>query len=86
MIDCLCRLIGWDRMTNGTKRQLPDVKDKELVEYATNFLNAYAASAENSQGKPNVASAKGFPLGAGGIVELTEHITEAQSGFVLQLS
>lgn len=65
------------------KNQTSQVKDKELVAFATAFLSAYATSAASADGGVS-SKTKGRPysLGAGGIVEITEEISEAQSGFV----
>src|SRR5260370_12216324 len=70
------------RMTNS-KNQSQDKKDKELVEFATNFLKAYSESAKKDKGNP-AALTKGRPysLGPGSGVEITEEIAEAQSGFI----
>jgi hypothetical protein len=69
-------------MTNG-KKQSQDLKDKELVEFATNFLKAYSASAEKGNGDLSaIAKDRPYSLGPGGIVEITEEIAEGQSDFV----
>lgn len=62
----------------------PETKDKELRALATEFLNAYSASAQSGNGDP--ASGKNWPfsLGAGGIIEITEEISQAQSKFVMR--
>jgi hypothetical protein len=60
----------------------PEMKDKELVDFATKFLDAFAASAKNSTAGTTLEKGRPYALGAGGIVELTEEIIAAQSGFV----
>jgi hypothetical protein len=75
-------MIGWMGMANG-KKQPQEMKDKELVEFATAFLNAYSASAKSADGSSATMNRdRPYSLGPGGIVEITEEISEAQSGFV----
>jgi hypothetical protein len=67
---------------NTSKDTQQEIKDKELVEFATKFLEAYAASAENRAAGATLEKGHPYALGAGGIIELTEDIISAQSGFV----
>jgi hypothetical protein len=68
---------------SNNKNISQDTKDKELVEAATRFLKAYSASAESGTGLlPASKTQQPFTLGAGGIVEITEEIADAQSEFV----
>lgn len=70
------------RMTDG-KSQSSDMKDKDLVEFAANFLKAYSASAQSGNGYPSaIGKGRPYSLGPGGIVEITDEIAEAQSSFV----
>ncbi len=65
------------------KKQSQDLKDKELVEFATNFLKAYSASAEKAKGgRSTLAKDRPHSLGPGGLVEITEEIAEWQASFV----
>ncbi|WP_292532504.1 hypothetical protein [Methylocystis sp.] len=67
-------------MTSNCK---PEVNDKELVGFATKFLEAYAASAKSSTaGTGQIQNHRPFSFGAGGVIELTAEIVAAQSGFV----
>jgi hypothetical protein len=63
-----------------------EMKDEELVQFATKFLKAYssAAGATLKKALPGVAIPlpASFTFGAGGIIELTEELSAAQSGFV----
>jgi hypothetical protein len=66
-------------MNTGNQQEM---KDKELVEYAAKLLEAYAASAQNRAAGATLEKGRPYALGAGGIIELTEDIISAQSGFV----
>ena len=67
-------------MTSG-KNQTSEMKDKELTEFATRFLTAYAASAQGGNGDPTAMKAnRPYSLGPGGIVEITDEIAEALHG------
>jgi hypothetical protein len=67
----------------SNKNKSQDVKDTQLVEAATRFLKAYSASAESGVGPLTAPKTqRPFTLGAGGIVEITEEIADAQSEFV----
>jgi hypothetical protein len=58
------------------------MKDKELVDFATRFLEAYSASAKSSPTNVTFDKEHRYALGAGGIIELTDEILSAQSSFV----
>ncbi|WP_131803242.1 hypothetical protein [Mesorhizobium sp. LCM 4576] len=68
------------------ERIKPQMKDKELTEFATRFLTAYAASAQSGNGDPANYEGKSALFirseGPGGIVEITDGIAQAQGGFV----
>src|SRR3954447_20274763 len=72
-------MIGWMGMTNG-KKQPQQMKDKELVEFATAFLNAYSATAKTEDGSSATMNKdRPYSLGPGGIVEITEEISESST-------
>jgi hypothetical protein len=60
----------------------PEMKDKELVAFATKFLEAFAASAKSSTAGATLETGRPYALGAGGMIELTEEILSTQSDFV----
>lgn len=58
------------------------MKDKELTEFGTRLLEAFAKSAEGSTMGAARGKSRGFALGAGGVVEFTDDIISAHSHFV----
>ncbi|MCA1396117.1 HEPN domain-containing protein [Bradyrhizobium sp. BRP56] len=74
----------------ATPKQPAQLKDKELVEFATTFLQLWAASAKqvlsNAQGLKTILLGKGpsYAFGPGGGVEITDEIGDALRGFVLR--